>query len=284
MPTIFTHSGSAHRDELVACAVILAKEHGSSLRWQIRRVAAFDPADATDFDYVVDIGGVYDPQALRFDHHQDPALPSSASLVMRHFGILDAAYEWYPWVEFMDIVDVNGPGAAAGWLDTRISTLARLHSPVELAVLHEFEKAALVEPGSFLYDMLLLLGRDIVDGLSARVDRMKLLEHRAVVEWHDGHPLCIYFLDDVPNPELALRMFRIRQARNALVGVTVDLRGPGWCMFRFDDRSGVDFRRVACDPDVAFVHATGFLATTKTRCPTDTLRTLVRRAAGVEGT
>ena len=114
--------------------------------------------------------------------------------------------------------------------------------------------------------------------------RMKLLEHRAVVEWHDGHPLCIYFLDDVPNPELALRMFRIRQARNALVGVTVDLRGSGWCMFRFDDRNGVDFRKVTGDPEVAFIHGTGFLATTKTRCPTDTLRALVRRAAGVEGT
>ncbi|NMA17136.1 MAG: MYG1 family protein [Erysipelotrichia bacterium] len=281
MPTIFTHGGTAHRDEVLACAIILAKEHASNQDWSIRRVSAIDETAVTDLDYVVDIGGVYDPLSRRFDHHQDDKLPASVVLVMRHFGILDAAYEWYPWVEFTDIMDTQGPRAAAEWLDVRASTLAHLRSPLELAFLREFENSVLVVPGSFIHDALLLVGRDIIDGLEIRAERLELLKTRTVVEWCEGQPLCIYFLDDVPRPEMALRMFRRRFAPGARIGVITNVRGSGWSMFRFEDRSGVDFRHVATHPEVEFVHTTGFLATTKTRCPTDILRQLVRHAAGI---
>lgn len=282
MPTIFTHGGTAHRDEVLACAVILAKEHGSGLNWFIRRVSVLEPDDVTSLDYVVDIGGIYAPEARRFDHHQDSTLPASIVLVMRHFGILDTAYEWYPWVEFTDIMDTKGPRAAAEWLDVRGSTLAHLYSPVELALLHEFERATVVEQGSFLYQVLLLVGRHIVSGLEQRVARLELLKQHTVVEWYDGQPLCIYFLDDVPHPEMALRAFRRQMARGARAGVVVNVRGAGWTMFRFDDRDDLDFRRVAAHPEIEFVHATGFLATTKTRCDTSVLKYLVRTAAGLQ--
>ena len=65
-PTIGTHNGSFHCDEALGVALL-------------RRTAAFADAkvlrsrnqEALDkCDVVIDVGGVYDPAANRFDHHQ----------------------------------------------------------------------------------------------------------------------------------------------------------------------------------------------------------------------
>lgn len=277
MPTIFTHGGNAHRDEFIACSIILAKEHGNvGLRWQVSRVLQFNPADATEFDYVVDIGGIYDPNALRFDHHQDITLPCATSLVLKYFKLLDDAYSWYPWVEFTDIVDVKGPAVAAAWLDARVSTLARVFSPVERALLNQFSGVTTVESGSTLYELMVIIGNDIVDGLQLRAGRLSLIESKAVVEWVGNAPAVIYFLDDVPDPELALRMFRFKHARGASIGVVRSTRGEGWRLFRFEDTAGIDFKKVENHPEIEYVHGTGFMATTKTRCSTSTLQELIR--------
>lgn len=277
MPTIFTHGGNAHRDEFIACSIILAKEHGNSgLCWQVSRVLQFNPADASEFDYVVDIGGIYDPNALRFDHHQDTTLPCSTSLVLKYFNLLDDAYAWYPWVEFTDIVDVKGPVAAATWLDARVSTLARLLSPVERALLNQFSRVTTVKSGSTLYDLMVIVGNDIVSGLQLMVGRLSLLERKAVVEWSEGTPAVIYFLDDVLDPELALRMFRFKHAKGASIGVVRNNRGDGWRLFRFEDTAGVNFKKIETHPEIEYVHGTGFMATTKSKCSTATLQHLIR--------
>jgi uncharacterized UPF0160 family protein len=59
-------------------------------------VRSRDPAVLADLDVVIDVGGVYDPAAQRFDHHQRGFTEvfghgfttklSSAGLVYKHFG------------------------------------------------------------------------------------------------------------------------------------------------------------------------------------------------------
>lgn len=89
---IGTHSGSFHCDEALAC-------------YMLRQTKAFrdapvvrsrDPAVLDPLDILVDVGGVYDPERLRFDHHQrgfeetfggaHGVKLSSAGLVYKHFG------------------------------------------------------------------------------------------------------------------------------------------------------------------------------------------------------
>ncbi|GLC55870.1 hypothetical protein PLESTB_001038000 [Pleodorina starrii] len=90
---IGTHSGSFHCDEALGC-------------WLLRRTAQFqqaeivrtrDPEVLKDLDVVIDVGGEYDPERLRFDHHQrsfetkfghgfETTRLSSAGLVYKHYG------------------------------------------------------------------------------------------------------------------------------------------------------------------------------------------------------
>ena len=69
MPTIYTHSGQFHADEACACALlrIAARKKLPIVRTRDEDVLAA----ALPTDYLVDVGGVYDPKTQRFDHHQD---------------------------------------------------------------------------------------------------------------------------------------------------------------------------------------------------------------------
>lgn len=87
---IVTHSGTFHSDEILAVAAlqILIKDAPH----EIIRTRDMDVINSAD--YVVDVGGIYDPQTNRFDHHQgggagerDNGIPYSAfGLVWKHYG------------------------------------------------------------------------------------------------------------------------------------------------------------------------------------------------------
>ncbi|KAJ3129642.1 hypothetical protein HK098_000793 [Nowakowskiella sp. JEL0407] len=92
MPTIVTHSGTFHADESLACYLLRLTDEfaGSEI------VRTRDPDIIAKADIVVDVGGVYDAQRHRYDHHQrefketfspkyDVKL-SSAGLIYKHFG------------------------------------------------------------------------------------------------------------------------------------------------------------------------------------------------------
>ncbi|CAM9313090.1 unnamed protein product [Ectocarpus sp. 6 AP-2014] len=90
---IGTHSGSFHCDEALACAMLkILPEWSDAVIVRSR-----DEAELAKCDAVVDVGGVYDPTTLRFDHHQKTfhdtlseenfqTRLSSAGLVYRHYG------------------------------------------------------------------------------------------------------------------------------------------------------------------------------------------------------
>nr|CRX79072.1 hypothetical protein ls5930a1_00094 [Leucosporidium scottii] len=91
-PLIGTHSGTFHADE--ALAVFLLRQLPTYNNADL--VRSRDPKVFEDCTVVVDVGGVYDPEALRFDHHQRGfnevfggdfvTKLSSAGLVYKHFG------------------------------------------------------------------------------------------------------------------------------------------------------------------------------------------------------
>ncbi|KAI8904166.1 metal-dependent protein hydrolase [Powellomyces hirtus] len=89
---ITTHSGSFHADESLAVYMLqqLPEYKDADV------VRSRDPAVIAKADIVVDVGGEYVPEKLRFDHHQRgfketfgpnyDILLSSAGLVYKHFG------------------------------------------------------------------------------------------------------------------------------------------------------------------------------------------------------
>lgn len=66
MITIATHSGSFHADDVFGCAILCGCLH--NFAYEVVRTR--DPEVITAATYAVDVGGIWDPAAGRFDHHQ----------------------------------------------------------------------------------------------------------------------------------------------------------------------------------------------------------------------
>jgi uncharacterized UPF0160 family protein len=85
---IATHSGKFHADDVWAVAVLDIVFPGCEL------VRTRDPARIDAADFAVDVGGIWDPQAGRFDHHQkgfagarsSGVVYASAGLVWKEYG------------------------------------------------------------------------------------------------------------------------------------------------------------------------------------------------------
>src|SRR3989344_1599620 len=88
-PLIITHSGNFHADDVLAVAALDILVGGDYILIRTR-----DPEVVKTGDYVVDVGGEYDPARNRFDHHQeggaglrDNDIPySSLGLVWETYG------------------------------------------------------------------------------------------------------------------------------------------------------------------------------------------------------
>lgn len=92
--TIVAHNGSFHADDIFACAVLSLYLEKQNQPYRIIRTR--DEDVIKDADYVVDVGGIYDTDGNRFDHHQSGGagkrennVPyASFGLVWKKFGPL----------------------------------------------------------------------------------------------------------------------------------------------------------------------------------------------------
>ena len=66
LKTLGVHDGSFHADEISACALLI--HFGLVDIDKVKRTRNYQLLDQCE--YVCDVGGVYDPQKKRFDHHQ----------------------------------------------------------------------------------------------------------------------------------------------------------------------------------------------------------------------
>lgn len=91
---IITHNGSFHPDEVFAIATLLSVFEHRRVTPKVTRTR--DTTIIKKGDIVVDVGGEYDPEHLRFDHHQEGGagersntIPyASFGLVWKHYGEL----------------------------------------------------------------------------------------------------------------------------------------------------------------------------------------------------
>jgi len=109
---IGTHNGTFHCDEALACFML--KQLDTYRDAEVIRTR--DESVLKDLDVVIDVGSVYDPPSLRFDHHQRDfgetfgtdwkTKLSSAGLVYKHFGkdVIRAILEERPTAEELDMV------------------------------------------------------------------------------------------------------------------------------------------------------------------------------------
>ena len=160
---ILTHPGGSHKDEFLACCLLLAENPVSIVRRE--------PTDADLADLsiaVVDVGHEHDPARGNFDHHQFPKdhpPTCSLSLVLQHLGVYEDARKFCDWLEPAEWFDTRGPIETARWLGVERETLFKLNSPIDTTLLRRFAAVTALAPGEPLWEIMRWIGQDLLDYL-----------------------------------------------------------------------------------------------------------------------
>jgi hypothetical protein len=270
---ILTHPGGSHKDEFLACCLLIAKSGAQLVRREPTAEDLADPATA-----VIDVGGEHVPELGNFDHHQFPkdSPPVCAlSLVLQHLGVYEDARAFCEWLEPAEWFDTRGPLETARWLGLERSQLAKLNSPIDVTMLRRFALVSELQAGDPLWELMRWVGSDLLSylqNLRQRLDFIASVGEFWEIDAKEG-PHQVLFLprtDPLPeDPSFGLdRFLDSHHACQTVVGLVYpDRRGQGYGLSRHKDHPGLDFTRIQDCEDVHFAHARGFVAKTSATDP-----------------
>jgi hypothetical protein len=280
---IVTHPGGAHKDDLLACCVLIAR-HGCPIE---RR----DPTEAERGDAfvaLVDIGGSHDAALSNFDHHHFPrehAPTCALSLVLDSLGLYEDALRFCDWLETAEWFDSRGPKMTAEWLGVPRRAVSQLNSPIDISLLRRFAAQSLHVPGETLYEYMRFVGDDLLEYLRdvrTGIDLVSLQVERWSVAAGAGTIETVFLprQDETPDePSGSVSRFILATGIDKIIGATVypDRRGGGYGISRYEDDPRLDFSQLEGQPDVHFAHKSGFMCKTSATDP-ERLQELIRLA------
>ncbi|MDF1825089.1 MAG: MYG1 family protein [Verrucomicrobiales bacterium] len=266
MKAILTHPGSAHKDDLLACCLLIARHEIPVWR---REPESEDLADPQII--VVDVGGEHEPARANFDHHQFPRdhEPICAlSLVLKDMGLYEDARSFCEWLEPAEWFDTRGPFQTAEWLGVERSVMNRLNSPIDITLLRRFAQKTEWNPGDPIWEMMKMIGEDLIMFLHTLRERIDYVAQHAELHEIDagGTSLRVLMMPrtesmpDDPSSGLARYAGTLEEKIDGLI--YPDRRGDGYGLSRYEDSALLDFTQVSGEADVHFAHARGFIAKT----------------------
>ncbi len=262
---IVTHPGGAHKDDFLACSVVLHFHQVPIFR---REPTSEDIADPSI--YVIDVGGEHVPEKGNFDHHQLPRdyVPTCAlSLILLHFDLYEAGRKFCNWLETAEWFDTRGAVKTAKWLGVKRDVMARLNSPIDISLLRRFAQNTELNPGDVIWEMMRMVGDDLVIFLRSANERVEHLHNNAVV-WELGGKLKALFIPKtnslVGEPSAGMEKYieTEERAQGCVAMIYPDRRGDGYGMARYNDDLRLEFTKVSDCDDVHFAHNAGFIAKT----------------------
>lgn len=278
--TILTHPGGAHKDEFLACCVLVALTQAPIIRREPAADELADPGIA-----VVDVGHEHTPGLNNFDHHQFPAdhpPVCSLSLVLEHLGLREDARVFCDWLEAAEWFDSRGPHETAKWLGVSRETLDRLISPVDITLLRRFAQGERFEASDAIWQVMRMVGEDLLEYVHSLRERLDFIGDHAEV-WEisvDGaQMLRVLYLprttSGADEPSFGLDRYILARGLDIAALVYPDRRGTGYGLSRHNDHRGFDFTRLSGHELVHFAHARGFVAKTSATTVSDLKRLLV---------
>lgn len=271
---IVTHPGGAHKDDFLACS-LLAHLHGAPIQ---RR----DPTDSDLADSsicVVDVGGAHDPELNNFDHHQFPreSPPLCAlSLVLQSMGLYEDALSFCAWLRPAEWLDTLGPNETAKLMGIPRTALGELNSPVDITLLNRFAGHTELGPENPIYQIMCMVGEDIVNYLQSLRKRLDYLKEHAQY-WTmetDSEPIVTLFLEKSDtisdDPSFGIYAFVESEGKEDEIQALVypDRRGDGYGLTRYNDSQRLNFSQIESLDEVRFAHKRGFVAKVSSTDPT----------------
>jgi len=263
---IVTHPGSAHKDDLLACSALLAFHKVPIERRDPTPEDLENPSTV-----VVDIGHEHDPEKRNFDHHQFPRdhTPICAlSLVLQNLGVYEDAQRFYDWLETAEWLDCRGPKDTAEFLGVHPEIFGQLNSPIDHTLLRRFGLSQRIEPGQPIWEIMKLVGEDMLDYLKAIRERINFVGNHAE-QWEiknsNGSFKVVYLPRTEPLPaEPSMGIVRYVEEQGLggeVIGLVYpDRRGQGYGLSRYKDHPSLDFTQIEVEVDVHFAHKKGFVA------------------------
>lgn len=253
---IITHAGKSHPDELLAIALISIKEDVSIDDIEIERLNDLLPFEHPPADFVVDIGGEYDPSLGKFDHHhfsKDHPAECALTLVAKHYGI-DLAD--FPFMQKIAILDSKGPYY---WFEQKFGRRPKTDKEVNEA-LNNRESA-------FWY-FTRVADQDFKTGLK-QAKSWLLMELHSQATQKEASRRCANIID---LGSFKMLFFNKKDARGTgavcdemveadpsiIVTGLLDDRGDGYSAMRLADNKRVDFTPRSGEPGCVFAHSNGF--------------------------
>jgi hypothetical protein len=265
---IITHPGSSHKDEFLACSLLVAVHEAPILRRDPTQLDISNPRIA-----VVDVGGFHQPELGNFDHHQFPKdhpPTCSLSLVLMDMGLYDDARQYCDWLEVAEWFDTRGPQETAAWLGVERELLAKLNSTVDLTLLRRFAGMSEIRSGEPMWEVMRWIGTDLIGYLRSLREKLNEIALSSEI-WEigegDAHFRVLFLprsanISDDASAGLARYAAGLPEDQQVIGMVYPDRRGAGFALSRFNDNLGLDFMCVEQEPDVHFAHIRGFVAKT----------------------
>ncbi len=203
---LITHNGSFHADDIFACATLSIFLENKGKHFEIIRTRDTEVIDSGD--YVFDVGGIYDPEKNRFDHHQrggadarENGIPyASFGLVWKHFGLELCAGNEEAWniidkkiASPIDAVD-NGTDIVTPKFDGIFpyggEGIFLIYSPTwkerELNIDHIFVEQ--VEAAKKVLEREIKVVKDDVEGKNIMIEAYNKMEDKRIVELDISFP------------------------------------------------------------------------------------------------
>lgn len=266
MKAIVTHPGSAHKDDLLACCLLLHQHQVPIYRREPTEEDLSDHRIA-----VVDVGGEHEPSKSNFDHHQFPRdhEPICAlSLVLKDLGLYKDARQFCEWLEPAEWFDTRGPFSTAQWLGVDRAVMNQLNSPIDITLLRRFAQQNELRPGDAIWEVMRMIGEDLITYLKTLRERVDYVAANSqIIEVGEGTnmvsvlymPRCETMPDDSSS---GLGRYIESTGKKVDGLIYPDRRGSGYGLSRHEDSPKLDFTRIENEVDVHFAHARGFVAKT----------------------
>lgn len=277
---IVTHNGRFHVDDLFAVAALQIYLKDKS----VEVIRSRDPEVIASADFVVDVGGVYDPKTNRFDHHQhggaggrENGVPySSLGLVWKHYGEALAGS-----VSIAEVVD-RGMVMPIDMADNGIEVYMPTHEGIHPYLLHRVLSmfrptwkegdlynerfAELLTFARRLIEREIFSARDEEEGIRFVEDAYQKAKDKRLIVLDGPYPWHEYLSKKteplyVIKPKAQKMGWELEVVRDDAHRFANRTKLPeSWCG-KFTD----ELSRVTGVPDAVFCHNNGWVAVTQTK-------------------
>lgn len=287
--TIVTHNGQFHADDLFACAFLTLYFKQQDIVPIIKRTR--DKEEIQKGDVVVDVGGLYDPERMRFDHHQATGAGTHANniplaslgLIWKHFGQTICEYDKELFAEVekrliipIDAID-NGFDIAKPLYDSfmpmGIDQAFLMYSPTWQEGEDHIDKIFVEQVSrvtEFLERMLEVYKTDLI-GKKSIIDSYEKSSDKQIIELTGNFPRYLYqeTLSRYPEPVYVIYPgayvdhYKVEAIKKD--PETFESRKPFPLAWREKVDNSDALSKITGISDIIFCHKSGFLLTVKTK-------------------